>query len=153
MLHVVVTSCPTPSSNSLQSSLELENPESRNPLCSSTSASSFLPASGAVLFFHYKIRPWQQCFSWRPCLGTFRGHWVGWGNYHCSSRCLVYWGSLSCLPLINYTWSPRLLSLNSYLKGNTYAAYIFLCCDIYMICTSTLYVKMYIFIYKSRDIL
>lgn len=51
---------------------------------------------------------------------------------------------MSRLPLINYTWSPWLLSLNSYLEGNTYATYGFLCCGIYMICTGTLYVKMYI---------
>lgn len=132
MLHVVVTSCPTPSSNTVcRVAWSWRTLGAGTPLCSSTSASSFLPASGAVLFFYLKIRPWQQCFSWRPCLGTFRGHWVGWGNYHCSSRCLVCWGWLSCLPLINYTcllgywaWIPIL--------KETHMLHIYSCVVIYI---------------------
>lgn len=56
-----------------------------------------------------------------------------------SSRSLINWRSLSCLPLINYTWSPLLLSLNSYPEGNTYAAYIFPCWDIYIWYVPVLY--------------
>lgn len=141
MLHVAMTSCPNSlMQHSLQSSLQLETPEGRTPLPSHPSH-QLLASCGYSLIFPFENKTLTQCFSWRPCLRTFRGHCVGWGNYHYSSRCLIDWGSLPGLPLTNDTWSPQLLSLHSYPEGNTYTTYIFLFCGIYILCTRTLICK------------
>lgn len=112
------------------------------------------------LIFLFENKTLTTVFLVRACLRTLRGHWVGWGNYHYSSRPLIDWGvvvmlAFDKLHLVSSTLELEFLSWSKH----TYYIYTYPCVVIYISITyniqvvyymyhSALYVKMYIFIYK-----
>lgn len=72
MLHVAVTHAPTPSPNSLQSSLELENLRAGPPL--SAPHPQLLASLWHCLIFLFENKTLTTVFLVRACLRTLRGH-------------------------------------------------------------------------------